>query len=119
VLEAEAVLDRVAVLDTGRVIACDTPGRLKAQVSDEVRLELIWRATPPLTDPVVASLAARAEVRGRRWSLHMPVAEARAALGSLTGGPALAALDDFTLATPTLEDVYLALGGRARDLEHA
>ena len=35
VLEAEAVLDRVAVLDGGRVIACDTPGRLKAQVSDE------------------------------------------------------------------------------------
>ena len=33
VLEAEAVLDRVAVLDGGRVIACDTPGRLKAQVS--------------------------------------------------------------------------------------
>ncbi|MGZ6827637.1 MAG: ABC transporter ATP-binding protein, partial [Mycobacteriales bacterium] len=28
VLEAEQVLDRVAVLDRGRVIACDTPGRL-------------------------------------------------------------------------------------------
>jgi ABC-2 type transport system ATP-binding protein len=119
VLEAEAVLDRVAVLDTGRVIACDTPGRLKAQVSDEVRLELIWRDTPPLTDPLVASLAARADVSGRRWSLHMPVVEARAALGVLTSGPAFAVLDDFTLATPTLEDVYLALGGRARDLEHA
>ncbi len=43
VLEAESVLDRVAVLDAGRIIACDTPGRLKAQVSDEVRLELVWR----------------------------------------------------------------------------
>src|SRR5438552_2563481 len=30
VLEAETVLDRVAILDRGRVIACDTPGRLKA-----------------------------------------------------------------------------------------
>jgi ABC-2 type transport system ATP-binding protein len=118
VLEAEAVLDQVAVLDTGRVIACDTPGRLKAQVSDEVRLDLIWRDAPPMTEPIVAELAARAAVSGRRWSLHMPVAEARAALGALTSGPAFAALDDFTLATPTLEDVYLALGGRARDLEH-
>ena len=45
--------------------------------------------------------------------------QAREALGSLTSGPAFAALDDFTLATPTLEDVYLALGGRARDLERA
>ena len=118
VLEAESVLDRVAVLDSGRIIACDTPGRLKAQVSEEVRLDLIWRDAPPVTDPLVASLAARAVVSGRRWSLHMPVAEARAALGALTSGPAFAALDDFTLATPTLEDVYLALGGRARDLEH-
>jgi ABC-2 type transport system ATP-binding protein len=117
VLEAESVLDRVAVLDAGRVIACDTPGRLKAQVSDEVRLELVWRAAPPPTDPVVASLAALATVTGRRWSLHLPVRQAREALGSLTSGPAFAALDDFTLATPTLEDVYLALGGRARDLE--
>ena len=119
VLEAEAVLDQVAVLDAGRVIACDTPGRLKAQVSDEVRLDLVWRDSPPLADPVVAALAAHADVTGRRWSVHLPVAEAREALGSLTSGPAFAALDDFTLATPTLEDVYLTLGGRARDLERA
>ena len=119
VLEAESVLDRVAVLDAGRVIAEGTPGRLKAQVSDEVRLELVWRGVPPETDPLVASLAARATVTGRRWSVRLPVGEAREALGCLTAGPAFAALDDFTLATPTLEDVYLALGGRARDLERA
>src|SRR5262249_32482290 len=41
VLEAETVLDRVAILDGGQVIACDTPGRLKASVSDEVRLDVV------------------------------------------------------------------------------
>ena len=30
---------------------------------------------------------------------------------------AFAALDDFTLSTLTLEDVYLSLGGRNDDLE--
>jgi ABC-2 type transport system ATP-binding protein len=119
VLEAETVLDRVAVLDRGRVIACDTPGRLKALVSDEVRLDLVWRTEPPLGEPVVAGLAARAVVSGRRWSCRLPQADAREALGRLTGGPAFAALDDFTLATPTLEDVYLSLGGRDSDLERA
>jgi ABC-2 type transport system ATP-binding protein len=119
VLEAETVLDRVAVFDRGRVIACDTPGRLKAAVSDDVRLDLVWRADPPLADPTVAALAAHADVNGRRWSARLPAAEAREALGRLTSGAAFAALDDFTLATPTLEDVYLALGGVARDLEHA
>jgi ABC-2 type transport system ATP-binding protein len=119
VLEAETVLDRVAVLESGRVIACDTPGRLKASVSDEVRLELVWRSDPPADDPTVARLAPRASVTGRRWTAHLPADEARDALGLLTAGPAFAALDDFTLATPSLEDVYLTLGGRARDLETA
>jgi ABC-2 type transport system ATP-binding protein len=117
VLEAETVLDRVAVLDRGRVLACDTPGRLKAAVSDEVRLDLVWRAEPPVGDATVAELATRAVVAGRRWSVRLPIDQARSALGRLTSGPAFAALDDFTLATPTLEDVYLSLGGAADDLE--
>jgi ABC-2 type transport system ATP-binding protein len=117
VLEAEAVLDRVAVLDRGRLIACDTPGRLKASVSDQVRLDLVWRAEPPGEDPTVALLAACARVTGRRWTARLAPAQARAALGALTSGPAFAALDDFTLATPSLEDVYLALGGASHDLE--
>ena len=119
VLEAEAVLDRVAVLDRGRVIACDSPGRLKAAFSDDVRLDLVWRDQPPAGDPTVAELAVRARVDGRRWSVRLPHAQARDALGRLMSGAAWPALDDFTLATPTLEDVYLALGGRADDLEHA
>jgi ABC-2 type transport system ATP-binding protein len=117
VLEAETVLDRVAVLDRGRVIACDTPGRLKALVSGDVRLDLVWREEPPYDDPTVARLHERAVVDGRRWSTRLPQAEAREALGRLTGGAAFAALDDFTLATPSLEDAYLALGGHDNDLE--
>ncbi|MEU4898096.1 ABC transporter ATP-binding protein [Streptomyces sp. NPDC044780] len=120
VIEAETVLDRVAVLDRGRVIACDTPAGLKALVADEVRLELVWRTEPPLDVPGVAALRKAAEAAraadgalGRRWTLRLPPDDARAAVATVTGGPAFAALDDFTLATPSLEDVYLALGGRA------
>jgi ABC-2 type transport system ATP-binding protein len=116
VLEAETVLDRVAVLHDGRVVACDSPGRLKARLGDGVRLELVWRDEPPLHDPTVASLAGRAVVAGRRWSLRLPAEEARAALTTLTTSELLAELDDFTLATPSLEDVYLGLGV-APDLE--
>ena len=117
VIEAETVLDRVAILDRGRVIACDTPGRLKARVSDEVRLDLVWRQPPPMHDPTVAALAPRARVEGLRWSLRLDAASARESLSRLMSGATLDALDDFTLATPTLEDVYLALGGREDDLE--
>ncbi|WP_372446490.1 ABC transporter ATP-binding protein [Streptomyces spirodelae] len=113
VIEAETVLDRVAVLDRGRVIACDTPGGLKAAVGDEVRLELVWRDRAPVEIPDVAALAAAAVVTGRRWTLRLPPEAAREAVTLVTTGEAFAALDDFRLATPSLEDVYVALGGRA------
>jgi ABC-2 type transport system ATP-binding protein len=119
VIEAETVLDRVAIIDHGRAIACDTPGRLKATVDRDVRLELAWRDEPPMQDPLVRELHAQAVEHGRRWSVRLPADRARAALGELTSGPLFAALDDFTLATPSLEDVYLALGGAARDLERS
>ncbi len=112
VIEAETVLDRVAVVDAGRVIACDTPGGLKALVDGHVRLDLVWRTDAPLTVPAVAQLAERAERTGRRWTLRTTPDEARELVAAVTTGPAFAALDDFTLATPTLEDAYLRLGGR-------
>lgn len=114
VIEAETVLDRVAVVDQGRVIACDTPAGLKEQVAGEVRVELVWRERAPLEVPEVAVLRERAVESGRRWTLRLAPEDARAAVATVTGGAAFAALDDFTLATPSLEDVYLALGGAAR-----
>jgi ABC-2 type transport system ATP-binding protein len=118
VSEAETVLDRVAVLDAGRVIACDTPGGLKELVGAAVRLDLVWReeAAEAPADPRVRALRAHAEIAGRRWTLRLPPDEARAAVAAVTQGPAFAELEDFTLANPSLEDVYLALGGRSEGL---
>lgn len=115
VIEAETVLDRVAVLDHGKVIACDTPTGLKEKVAGEVRVELVWRERAPVDVPEVAALRSSAVESGRRWTLRLAPEEARAAVAAVTGGSAFAALDDFTLATPSLEDVYLALGGRGGD----
>ncbi|MFE4602423.1 ABC transporter ATP-binding protein [Kitasatospora indigofera] len=112
VIEAETVLDRVAVVDEGRVIACDTPGGLKALVDGDVRLDLVWRTEAPLEVPAVALLAERAERTGRRWTVRTSPEQARELVAAVTTGPAFAALDDFTLATPSLEDAYLKLGGR-------
>jgi ABC-2 type transport system ATP-binding protein len=119
VIEAETVLDRVAVIDRGRVMACDTPAGLKERVAGEVRVELVWRERPPLEVPEVAALRGRAVESGRRWTLRLGPDAARATVATVTGGAAFAALDDFTLATPSLEDVYLALGGGGRGLVKA
>ncbi|SEL73281.1 ABC-2 type transport system ATP-binding protein [Streptacidiphilus jiangxiensis] len=117
VIEAETVLDRVAVVDEGRIIACDTPGGLKAMVDGSVRLDLVWRDEAPTTLPLVAALATRAAVSGRRWTVRTDPGEARELVAQVTAGPAFAALDDFSLSTPSLEDVYLLLGGRHEGLE--
>ncbi|WP_069812096.1 ABC transporter ATP-binding protein [Streptomyces sp. TP-A0874] len=119
VIEAETVLDRVAVLDGGQVIACDTPAGLKAMVADEVRLELVWRERAPLEVPEIAALESSARTSGRRWVLRLSPQEARSLVAVITGGRAFAELDDFTLTTPSLEDVYLALGGRSEGLVKA
>ncbi|MEW1696167.1 ABC transporter ATP-binding protein [Streptomyces sp. NPDC093249] len=115
VIEAETVLDRVAVLDHGRVIACDTPAGLKERVAGEIRVELVWRESAPVHLPEIAALRELAQETGRRWALRLAPDEARGAVATVTGGAAFAALDDFTLATPSLEDVYLALGGAATE----
>jgi ABC-2 type transport system ATP-binding protein len=117
VVEAETLLDRVAVVDRGRIIACDTPGRLKAAVDDCVRVNLIWRHDPPLDDSTVELLARSVTIDGRRWSARLERDQAREVLDRLTRGPVFDALDDFTVATPSLEEVYLSLGGRNDDLE--
>ncbi|MFB7516063.1 ABC transporter ATP-binding protein [Streptomyces sp. NPDC056144] len=119
VIEAETVLDRVAVIDRGRVIACDTPAGLKERVAGEVRVELVWREAAPVHLPEVGALRGQAQETGRRWTLRLAPDEARAAVATVTGGAAFAALDDFTLATPSLEDVYLALGGATEGLVKA
>ncbi|WP_406057635.1 ABC transporter ATP-binding protein [Streptomyces sp. NBC_01077] len=119
VIEAETVLDRVAVLEHGRVIACDTPNGLKERVAGEIRVELVWRESAPLHLPEVAALSGLAQETGRRWILRLAPEAARAAVATVTGGAAFAALDDFTLATPSLEDVYLALGGATEGLVKA
>jgi len=98
VIEAETVLDRVAVLDRGRVIACDTPAGLKEKVAGEVRVDSSGASTPAAR-PRVAALRERAVESGRRWDPAARPRGGRAAVATVTGGAAFAALDDFTLAT--------------------
>jgi ABC-2 type transport system ATP-binding protein len=117
VLEAETVLDRVAVVDRGRVIACDTPGRLKAAVDDSVRVILVWHREPPYDDSTVDLLARSAVVEGRRWTVRLDRGRVREVLDRLTRSPLFDALEDYTVSTPSLEDVYLSLGGTRPDME--
>jgi ABC-2 type transport system ATP-binding protein len=106
--EAEALCDRVAVVDGGRVAACETPRALTTRTGGLVTVTFTANAHDPrqlLAVPGVESLtvdAGQVSVAGRG-----PVA-ARVAAALAESG---VTPDDYRTHYPSLEDVFLALTG--------
>jgi ABC-2 type transport system ATP-binding protein len=107
--EAEALCDRVAVVDGGRVAACDTPRALTTRTGGVVTVTFTANGHDPrrlLAVPGVESLtvdAGQVSVAGRG-----PVA-ARVAAALAESG---VTPEDYRTHYPSLEDVFLALTGR-------
>ncbi|MDF1595098.1 MAG: ABC transporter ATP-binding protein [Acidimicrobiia bacterium] len=112
--EAEQLCDRVAIIDDGVVLACDTVEALKRSSGADTVITVAFDGTPPDS---VADLAGRPTVR------QMDVTDGRLrvitqsdvrllgeliALGTSAGVPVVEA----TRMPPSLETVYLTLTGR-------
>jgi ABC-2 type transport system ATP-binding protein len=100
--------DRIAIIDHGRIIALDTPARLKAQVQgDCIHLETADDAT------------AETEVKQRygvevvrdKTGLHFEVANGAAFVPGLLRELSVA-VRTVSVRPPTLEDVFLKMTGR-------
>ena len=107
--EAEALCDRVGIIDHGRIIAEGTPGELKARVrADIIRLETV----EPLEADRIRVLADVQEVRseGNEWSIR--VGSASTFLPTLLGSIKTDSIRRITIEGPSLETVFLDLTGR-------
>jgi ABC-2 type transport system ATP-binding protein len=114
VAEAERALSRVAILDKGRVVAEGTPGELKAKLAHRTRIEIVLAPTSPArAEDIAADVGGEARVRGRHVSIWVPADEAIATLEKVVASQGAEAFEDLRLITPTLEDVYLEVGGRS------
>lgn len=116
VLEAEQVVDRVIIVDKGRIIAMGTPGELKAKVDDRIRIEIKFKAgvsfDPRRSFP--GGIDSK-EMGSGKWQLFIPREQVSAVYDRIIKKVTLANLDDFRLTTTTLEDVYIRLGGSSGD----
>jgi ABC-2 type transport system ATP-binding protein len=106
--EAEELCDRVAIVDRGKVIACDSPGNLVSQHAGEVRLtftagqDCAWLRDVPCVHSVVRT-GSRIEVAGE----GALVAYVGSSLIQHGVEPA-----DLRTKQSTLEDVFLRLTGK-------
>jgi ABC-2 type transport system ATP-binding protein len=113
VSEAEHVLDRVAIMGGGRVVASGTPAELKSGLSHRTRVEVVV-AEDATVDPqtLVGHIPGETRVRGKHLSAWVPAEDAIPCLEKIIAAAGLDALEDVRLVSPTLEDVYLEVGGR-------
>jgi len=108
--EAEALCGRGAIIDSGQVIACDTPPRLVASLDAKPVLKLSLDA--PLDD--VRSLPGVHATRYMGAYLEIETSEPQAtlpALHDLAMGLGRS-IGDVMLRQPNLEDVFLQLTGK-------
>lgn len=113
-LEAESVVDRVVIIDRGRVQALGTPGELKRQVADNVRLEIRLRVgCNQDAESFLAQLPGSAQVGPYRWQITVSKDRASSLLSTVLEELSPETVDDFRLTTLTLEDVYIHVTGKA------
>ena len=118
--EADALSDRILIIDNGTIVAADTPENLKSQVSGDL-VHLEFTAAEPVaqaaahlerlgaTEIAVSGFGVRARLRGSARVIPGLLRELDA------GG---SVLDSLEILRPTLDDVFLTLTGRSlRDAE--
>ena len=110
--EAQALCDRVGIIDHGRLIALDTVPNLVASLGGGAEVEL--RTSEPVTAEALDGVdgVSNLRIRGCQVRLHAPdtrfpqrIIEALEATGVV--------VSDVQVSAPDLEDVFLSLTGRS------
>jgi len=113
--EAEALCDRVAIMDRGRLVALDAPDRLVAAHGGGQAVSFELARRPDLDAVRDLEGVDGVEVHERAGRVRVRVATRRpeAVLQALLGRPDVARLEDLRIERASLEQVFLALTGQA------
>ena len=112
-MEADALCDRLMIVDRGRAMALDSPEHLKSALQRDI---VTLRTTPAIQAPesVFADLGIETVKRVPPDRLRLEVSDAESIAGELvTRVTAEHRLESIRIARPTLDDVFLHYTGRA------
>jgi ABC-type multidrug transport system ATPase subunit len=112
--EANALCDRLAILDHGKLVALDTPAALKQSYGDLV-IDMELEPGTPLDGLVerLRTLAGVSEVALRDGHLQVTTTGQRAVTGDVVTLVAGAGLRSITQREPNLDEIFLHLTGSA------
>jgi len=116
VLEAERVIERLGLINKGRLMALGRTSELRARIDERVRLELTLHDQHGPMDlrAMVGEHVQILSQDGERTVLLLPRDQVHAALVAVADRLGTKGLRDMRVSGPTLEDVYLQLGGSDR-----
>ncbi len=108
VLEAERCVDRLAIIDGGRVVGAGTAAALKAKLGSFLHLELVLEpGVDPLVPPLVPHFFRRPTFAGRRLIGEISPTSVAEAVAWATTLRQEGTVEEFSLGPATLEDVYV------------
>ncbi|MEV0795553.1 ATP-binding cassette domain-containing protein [Kribbella sp. NPDC050459] len=114
--EADALCDRILVIDHGRIVASGTPENLKEQVSgDAVRLRLADGAQAPVVMKIVSELDGAGEVEASDDVVGFRIPRGGSVLPGLLRSIDAQGIElhGVEVHRPTLDDVFLTMTGRS------
>jgi ABC-2 type transport system ATP-binding protein len=119
--EADQLSDRIGIIDTGKVIALDTPAGLKRRIEQKevIKLEVTgWH--PEIGDKIksisgIENLMSRQQGEADLWEVNMQAQNSRTAIPRIvehisSNGTRLV---NMNIVKPSLEDVFIHLTGKA------
>jgi ABC-2 type transport system ATP-binding protein len=119
--EADALCDRVLIMDHGAILADGTPGELKARIGGDVIAFELDVTEPDLVDAAAKSAASAAANAVDSTDVHIDGGTVSLTVdrGNEAVAPVLRSLDaagiaptSVTIKRPSLDDVFLTLTGR-------
>src|SRR5207247_751111 len=112
--EAEALCERVAVIDHGAVLACDTVAGLKAFAGADTVITVTYDGAAPARATALQGRTGISKVEVTDGQVRVFARDANGLLGELVsvGAEAGVAVTDASQLRPSLETVFLTLTGR-------